>query len=222
MNDETSAQNPTPETPTPQNPKPPWLMLGGVLLGAIFMALALYFTSQQTRQTAIETLPTPLPLVAATPLAEETPKPPPSGKQEYSFTLFVPNDAGDLVKRQSKDEIVLPADPQQARAAQAKHVVAELMKAAPDDFPKGARLLKTSAEGPTVKLDFNDAFTAQSFWQGATRTTVTIYALVNTVVASTPETKNVQFLVNGKPVEVLGEMDAAEPFQRKDELVVVP
>lgn len=220
MNDKTPNETPAPEPPA--NPKPPWLMLFGVLLGAIFMALALYFTSQQTRQAAVENTPTPLPLIAETPLPTEAPKPATGGKTEYSYTLFVPDDNGDLVKREAKDEVVLPADPQQARAAQAQHVVTALMKAAPDDFPKGAQLLKTHVSGATVQLDFNEAFTQSDFWQGSARTMATIYALVNTVAASTPDTKDVQFLVNGKPVELLGEMEAATPFEPKKELVAAP
>jgi hypothetical protein len=200
-------------------------MLLGVILAAVFMGLALFFTAQNERRkrdAALQNSVPPAPLVAVPETPDATPRATAGAATEYSYTLFVPDDNGDLVRRNRQEKIALPADPTQAREVQARRATETLLKDAPDDFPPGAQLRDVKAKGATIQLDFNDKFTQPDFWQGSTRTLATIYALVNTVAASTPETKSVQFLVEGHPVEVLGEMDAAEPFEPKHDLVVSP
>jgi len=218
--DEPTRSPETPEPAPPQGPKLPWPLLLGVLAGALFMVLALFFTARNTRRQHVSQVETHM----ATPLIpRETPEPVVNATPaEYSHKLFVPNDNGELVARQVEGEMILPADPQEARAVQARATVQELMQAAPEDFPAGTQLHGAKAEGETIQLDFNDKFTQRDFWQGSARTMATIYAIVNSVTASVDGAQNVQFLVDGHPIELLGEMDASEPFEPKDEMVASP
>ena len=75
--------------------------------------------------------------------------------------------------------------------------------------------LKQADGSNVVEANFNDKFAQPDFWQGSTQTQMTVYSLVNTLAAvDNPEKQvRVRFLVEGKPVEFLGELDAKDPFE---------
>ena len=73
-------------------------------------------------------------------------------------------------------------------------------------------------ENDRTVLNFNSAFTNSAFWQGSTRTLASVYALVNTAlesqktVAGQSGRGEVIFLIEGRPVSALGELDTSEPL----------
>jgi hypothetical protein len=134
-------------------------------------------------------------------------------KKSISLTLFVPNENAMLEKHSFNLE-----DSTSAHFTDlAKVAFAALMKKAPYNFPKGTELLdvKTKENGTAI-LDFNSKFADASFWQGSATTMMGTYSIVNTITALPADdfkAQQVQFLIEGKPIAVLGELDVQDPLK---------
>lgn len=138
--------------------------------------------------------------------------------------IFIPNDDGQLRRVVVKDPPghASTNDTEMAYSIDAAYVVKQLLKEAPAEFPANTSLLgvKVDPAKKIASINLSKDFAAPGFWQGSTRTLSTVYAVVNTVAAVHPRTANkVQILVNGKPVDVLGEFDASEPLEPDNKLV---
>jgi len=201
-----------PSSHQPERPSrkslPPWLW-------TLPLLLVIGFIWQVRRDTPQMETPddkqVPAPAATATPVAP-TPAPP----KARSLIIFVPGDDALLHKR-SIQEQTLPAGG--TDAAPATRAVQRLLKSSPRDFPPGTRLSEVKTDGKVARVNLNRAFMKPDFWQGSTQTQMTIYSIVNTVAAQSDESLKVQFLIEGKPVEVLGEYDVSEPIEPKKELV---
>ncbi|HVF10049.1 MAG TPA: GerMN domain-containing protein [Abditibacteriaceae bacterium] len=165
----------------------------------------------------VVTAPTPRPEPTVKPTAA---KPAPGGDL-LKVTVFMPDDNGTLRRRTVTEPDLkiteLPTPPSTYYKVVAARAVALLLKQSPQDFPAGTRLisLKQANGSNIVQANFNDKFAQPDFWQGSTQTQMTVYSIVNTLAAvDNPEKKvRVQFLIEGKPVDILGELDTAEPFE---------
>jgi hypothetical protein len=102
------------------------------------------------------------------------------------------------------------------QASRGKQVIESLLTKSPADFPSGTKVLDTTYGGDgTLDLNFNEAFRSPNFWQGSARTLSTVYAIVNSVVKQQyagDSVSKVRILIEGKPVDVLGELDLSEPL----------
>lgn len=134
-------------------------------------------------------------------------------KKQVSITLYVPNENAMLERRPFELELTNSSH----FSDLAKIAFATLMKKAPYNFPKGTKLLNvTTKDDGTALLDFNSNFTDPSFWQGSATTMMGTYSIVNTITALPTEdfkAQQVQFLVEGKPIAVLGELDVQDPLK---------
>jgi spore germination protein GerM len=112
----------------------------------------------------------------------------------------------------------LPTAPDTAFSLLAADSLRLLFKKAPENFPPGTKLIDSpKLDGDAVRVNLSKEFQTPEFWQGSTQTQMTVYSIVNTVAAveSGDDTKplKVLFLVDGKPVDVLGELDVSEPLE---------
>jgi germination protein M len=189
-------EHPTPDSPPdnePKNARTPWVLLLPLALfaGALWMGAR----APQTPTDSAPAIATPAPV------------------RPTQVTIFVPDDNGDL-RRQSA---TLSEGLQGREAAIA--AVEQAMQNAPDAFPPGAKLLGIVTQGDVAQANFNRAFDNSSFWQGSTRTTIGTYSIVNTLTQNNFGWKRVQFLVEGKPLELLGELDVSDPLTPDTKLV---
>jgi hypothetical protein len=162
--------------------------------------------------------PQPKPTPQSTPTAEGT---------AVKLTLFVPNENGELQRSVVTDPKLssnnLPTAPDSAFSVLAADSLKWLFKKAPENFPTGTKLLTPpKLEDNVVRLNLSKEFQQPDFWQGSTQTLMTVYSIVNTVAAvEAGDTKpiKVQLLVEGKPIDVLGELDVSEPLEADTTLV---
>lgn len=174
---------------------------------------------------------------SATPPASTRTSPAPSATpNKVSVYLFVPDENGKLkgVLAKADDYSSPPIYDVHYYGKMAEQLVSLLIQKSPRDFPKGARALDASkfqTDKEIIAVNFNKAFADPNFWQGETQTRVTIYAIVNTVVQygilethsvgeKTPG--RVRFLIEGKPIQTLGEFDVSDPLAPDMTLVAKP
>ncbi len=164
---------------------------------------------------------------------------PPAGfaAAKIDRVLFVPDDNGDLKKVVVKDDYPGPTTAwPDYYGKMSAHLVNNLLFAKfPQDFPPGSKVVEPArVEGDVVTINFNKEFPRPEFWQGETKTLAAIYSIVNTVVALGSEAKQqtatppgakpgaaggtggeykVRFLIEGKPIQTLGEFDTGEPLE---------
>lgn len=152
--------------------------------------------------------------------ATPAPTPIPQAPQQTSptYTLFVPNGDGTLRKMIMKnDHFSTSGTWSSAYAAEAAYLTNELLQKSPRSFPKGTQLLeRATVEDNVVALNFNRAFANPDFWRGEARTNEAIYSIVNTVSsygAEMGKPAKVRFLVEGKPIQTLGEVDVSDAIE---------
>jgi len=87
----------------------------------------------------------------------------------------------------------------------------EIIKLAPQWFPKGTRIEDVKDTGGVVTLLLSPEFGDAKHWQkGETTTELAVYALVNTLAK---DGKKVALTLEGKPIPSLGELATAEALE---------
>lgn len=160
-----------------------------------------------------------------TPTPASTRATPTVAPKKAAAILFVPDGSGDL-KKVSLQSAPLSPEPDKA----ARQLMQLLMEKSPGIFPKGTQVLEVpkdfSGDKKTVAINFDKAFLQDGFWQGESKTGAAVYAVVNTISQSAPSEKSakdapvkVRFLVEGKPLQSLGEFDLSDPLEPDMSLV---
>ena len=145
--------------------------------------------------------------------------------KKTAVTLFVPTGDGDL-KKVALSTASLPPETNKA----ARQLVALLMEKSPKIFPKGTAILDLpkdfSTDDKVIAVNFNKALLQDGFWHGESKTGAAVYAVVNTISQYGKEEKSkkdaplkVRFLVEGKPLQSLGEFDLSDPLEPDMSLV---
>lgn len=129
-----------------------------------------------------------------------------TGKVESSerIVYVVPSDGTQKLKA-VKTKITFTAN----RIGQS--LAQEVLKQNAKNLPAGVKVLGLEVKDGLAKLNLSKEFVQKG--QGENALTMTVYALVNTLT-EIPEIKKVQFLSEGKPIEVLGQMDLTDPLTR--------
>ena len=139
--------------------------------------------------------------------------------------IFMPNDDGKLDRKSVEAPgIILSRKTiaQNRTALQEKLVTAalkKLLKDAADFFPAGTALAgPVSLEGGHVNVNLNRAYAQNAESWSSAETTTRVMSIVNTAVAtkepiSGSESSAVRILIEGKPVDSLGPIDASEPIE---------
>lgn len=218
-----------PQTVTrpPKRPLTGWIFLLPVLLlgGALFSKRD---AEDKVNRFVEPALPPPPTLAAeTTPTSEPTPTfQPQPRKVSPKVTLFVPANDGKLHRRTLKGGLPmtegLGPSLEETRAQAATRVLNLLLQQSREFFPKGTRLMQAVRDQDGVLVvSLNRQFEQSDLWQSEEETQQAVYAIVNTVAFSNPASakSGVRLLIEGKPVESLGEMDASEPFEPNMDLV---
>ncbi len=80
-----------------------------------------------------------------------------------------------------------------------------------NSFPKDTKVLGLTVKDGVARADFSKELYKKG--QGEYEVTMLFYSVVD-MLTEFPEIKKVQFLKEGKPVEVLGQLDLSEPLER--------
>lgn len=92
----------------------------------------------------------------------------------------------------------------------------EIIKLAPQWFPKGTRIEDVKDDGSVVTLLLSPQFGEAKHWQkGESITELAVYALVNTLAK---DGKKVALTLEGKPIKALGEFDTSEALEAETSL----
>jgi spore germination protein GerM len=83
-------------------------------------------------------------------------------------------------------------------------------------FPKGTKVLGVNVKNGIATVNFSKEFTTKT--DGEYTTLLMVNAVVNTLTQY-PEIKKVQFLAEGEKIEVLGQVDLAEPLSRNETFI---
>lgn len=85
-------------------------------------------------------------------------------------------------------------------------------------LPKGSEVLGTFLAGGILTINLNRAF-EEKFPSSSAATLLAVYSVVNTLT-ELPGIEKVSFQIEGKPVEVLGELDVSEPLTGKPDMIL--
>jgi anaerobic glycerol-3-phosphate dehydrogenase len=168
-----------------------------------------------------------------------TPRPVPTRRSDapnpdtpVKLILFLPNENAELRREVVSDPNLkigeMPTAPSTADSVTATHALSALFKKAGDVFPSGTEVVQvvpvtdTSEPKDVIKVELNRNFENAQHWsKGDSFALLATTAIANTVAANQNEIKDpkVQILVEGKPVETLGELDISEPIGPDKSLV---
>lgn len=138
-----------------------------------------------------------------TPVAVVTPAP-----IQVIDTIFLPG-ADDALHPRKVSRAAL--DTQLKSGGNPTPALNEIIKKAPQWFPKGTRVVDVKDNGKVVTILLSPEFGDEKHWSKGERTTqLAVYALVNTVAKNG---KTVALTLEGKPIETLGEFDASDPIE---------
>lgn len=86
-------------------------------------------------------------------------------------------------------------------------------------LPSRTKLLNLQINGEKARLNFNSSLTTEHPG-GSSAELMTVYSIVNTLSLNFPRIKQVQILVNGKPIETIaGHLSLREPILPKPDLI---
>ncbi len=86
-------------------------------------------------------------------------------------------------------------------------------------LPSRTKLLNLQIHGGRARVNFNSTLTTDHPG-GSSAELMTVYSIVNTLTSNFPQIKQVQILVNGKPIETItGHLSLREPILPKPDLI---
>lgn len=173
--------------------------MASIALGAIFLASCTPKTggTTTTAQTAT-TATTPAPI-------------------KVIDTIFVPG-TDDLLHAR---KVSFPAlDTQLKSGGSPIPALDEIIKLAPQYFPKGTRVEDVKENGGIITVLMNTEFGDAKHWRkGEKITELAVYSLVNTLAKGE---KTVTLTLEGKPISTLGEFDASGALKAEPDLNAAP
>jgi hypothetical protein len=149
------------------------------------------------------------------------------------LVLFVPDDNGRLQRKSvpsnlppfNAGELTDAGQLEKVQAKAATLALERLMQQSPADFPNGAKMRAPIVlKNGVAHVDFNSNFADPDFWQGSARILASTQAIAQTVsgtmkpLGEAPK-GGVQLMIDGKPLDVLGDLDVSEPIQPDNKMV---
>lgn len=134
---------------------------------------------------------------------------------EQTRTIYVPQGEKLVAKPTPRKAI----DTQVKLGGDAAPVVQEVISAAPDYFPKNAKILSVKREGDIVIMDVDKNFANDQWWSSAGSSGAGISMSAVTLTAAGEDKTPVKLIVEGKEVPTLGEMDISEAQAPSTELL---
>jgi spore germination protein GerM len=214
----------TPNQPENSPPPPSRKSWGWLLLLPIAALLFMLWNNNRPQPTPPQAGPT----TTSTQSADATPTTGTQSGGPFKITIFVPDDNAELQKREivvpDMDENTLPTAPDKHFEEVSTRALELLLQKAPETFPTGTRLSKpVTLQDGIARVDLNAAFQQPEFWQkGDTYALLATNAIVNTVASANMQPDQaikVRFLVEGKPLHILGQLDFSDPVEPDPKLV---
>lgn len=166
---------------------------------------------------------------SANPTKTPTPVPEP-----VRYHLYIPTDKGTLYQRvEENPKLLLTHEARNGLAYDwswdaGTEAVRRVLKAAPDKFPPGTKLLTgmhDEAVPELLALSFNRAFAEPNWWRNDKRAKAALYAIINSAIKTkegvwdSSDYKAVAFYVEGKRITRLGNFIIREYAKAGDLLI---
>jgi hypothetical protein len=141
---------------------------------------------------------------------------------EVTYTIYVPDDNGKLHRKTIKEKDTVHVDGDTTRHRNPNRALELLFKNAPDLFPAGTRLtdggVKQPGAGGVWQVSLNEKFQESEQWRSETITQVALGAIALTTESSLALSypPQIQILIDGKPVQSLGEYDVSDPISTQE------
>jgi len=218
-----NSQQPSYERP-PKKSLTPWvLLLPLILLAGVLWQLRREPEPQPVNQFVSNSAAPPGPRLKPT-TAPTAPKTAATKiKVPDKLTVFVPDDNAVLQRQvvdNPFDEYLGSGDQYEMVAGMSLNM---LTRKAPDLFPQGSFIGSVQREGNLVKVNLSKKWYAMPQWnQGSSFAMLAQDSIVNTLAAADAGKSGaikVQFLQDGKPAQLLGELDMSEPLSPSKDLV---
>ena len=191
-------------------------MIARPRIAAALLAIAVAACRQGT---APERAATATPDPDASPITA-SPQPTPQEVPRTTVSVYFPSAQGAGLVAEEREIFVTTAP-----GDRIKQIIADLLSGPTDDealpaVPPGTRLRQAYViEGGVAYLDFSSELTG--IGGGSMAELLTVYAIVDSVVANVPEVKKVGLLVDGAPIETLnGHMDLRRPIPPDRSLIL--
>lgn len=138
-------------------------------------------------------------------------------KPPAKLTIFVPNDNAMLERQVIDNPLSEYSNTGQDHYEQVADVALNMLeKKAPDLFPPGSIIGSIKREDELVKINLKKQWYELPQWtQGSSLSVLAQDSIVNTLAALDAQSGTpikVQFLQDGKPAQLLGELDLSEPL----------
>jgi len=214
----------TPESKASSRPPRKSLAAWTLLLPALLLAGVVWQARQEPESTSA---PATNDGVGATPTKKAAPA---AVAKPIIYTLFIPGDDGELHRKIVKDpnKTFTREDFAYRKTELQTQVMTKalelLFQEAPESFPKGTRLLRPVGMDGRARVDLSKEFAANADSWSSMETLMRVYSIVNTVIetkeqVSGSESSEVLFLIEGKPISTLGELDASDAIEPDMSLV---
>ncbi len=150
------------------------------------------------------------------------PTPTSAVKFAYVETIYVPG-KDDLLHAQKVSRMAI--DSQLKSGGNGAPALQEIIEHAPQYFPPGAKINDWKEDAKAITVDLNSAFDKPQFWsqKGEKTTELAVYSLVNSAAKTTgaggaSAAKPVQFTIEKKPAQTLGEFDVSDQLKPETRL----
>lgn len=226
MKDSHSPRREAPGSPPAPRPNRNILLAALALLVGVFVVFSLLRAPETAPNSAV---PTPSQLVPAPAQTPGTPTATPTASDAQTkpvpLVIFALNDDA-LLDRKTPTAMLPPARTELKTDAPARAswlassgatALSALLQDTPSDWPKGTLLRTVKVENNTFQVDFNGAFNQPGAWQGSALVTGVTQSIAWTLdgvrrglskaIATEIAPMNVQITVEGKPLELLGELE---------------
>lgn len=140
-----------------------------------------------------------------------------------TYTIYVPNDDGKLQRKTITEKAPSSSADDAAQPRNANRALELLFQNAPELFPDNTKLTNGGLKrapgeaGNLWQVSFNEDFQQADRWRSETITRVALGAIALTAESSLDASSpQIQILVDGKPVQTLGEYDVSDPISARE------
>jgi hypothetical protein len=148
---------------------------------------------------------------------------PPTRPGSVTYTIYVPNDDGKLQRRTITEKAPSSSADDATQLRNANRALELLFQNAPELFPDNTKLTSGGVKrapgeaGNLWQVSFNQGFQQADRWRSETITRVALGAIALTTESSLgASSPQIQILIDGKPIQTLGEYDVSDPISAQE------
>jgi hypothetical protein len=148
---------------------------------------------------------------------------PPTRPGTVTYTIYVPNDDGKLQRKTITEKAPSPSTNDATQLRNANRALELLFQNAPELFPNNTKLTNGGVkrapgeEGNLWQVSLDQNFQQAEQWRSETITQVALGAIALTAESSLgASSPQIQILIDGKPIQTLGEYDVSDPISARE------